>query len=503
MNWDTLKEILPYIWLCLLVAAILGAVIGWLLRTIFGGGNQAERDRYLELERKMNTALTSKEQETNSIKARWNSERTELEAQVTKLNDDVADCKESKTNLLEQYKSTETELRTALDGREKEIASIRTELKEATSSLTARPDSNLNLDKEFSSMRLSLVERDGEIDRLKGLLAVAGAGVAGAATKGDTSASEAEITERIEAQYRNTFEANEAEIARLKGLLESANSTSVVATPVSVSEEEINQRVEAQFRTVIETKEAEIVEKEEEINRLQRLLALTGAGSAGVAVGTVAAATNTPSEEEIAARVDANYRTLLETKDSEISRLNALVQDTETKDSGAVQELDTRYRTLISERDMEITTLRSKIRELESNGGRTDLIKIIGIGEVYYGKLLAAGVPTQAELLRQGATVQGRKEIGKRADIDPSLILRWVNHVDLMRISGVNESLADLLEDSGVDTVLELSKRVPENLHNKIQETHAQNRSGLPIPSLDEVRNWITQARELPPMVTH
>jgi hypothetical protein len=47
-----------------------------------------------------------------------------------------------------------------------------------------------------------------------------------------------------------------------------------------------------------------------------------------------------------------------------------------------------------------------------------------------------------------------------------------VNLVDLFRIKGVAEKYSDLLEEAGIDIVVELSKRVPENLPAKMLEVN-------------------------------
>ena len=56
------------------------------------------------------------------------------------------------------------------------------------------------------------------------------------------------------------------------------------------------------------------------------------------------------------------------------------------------------------------------------------------------------------------------------------LILEWVNLADLMRIKGVGEEYSDLLEEAGVDTVVELANRKAENLHAKILETNQKEK---------------------------
>ena len=52
------------------------------------------------------------------------------------------------------------------------------------------------------------------------------------------------------------------------------------------------------------------------------------------------------------------------------------------------------------------------------------------------------------------------------------MILAWVNRADLYRIKGVGAQYSDLLEKAGVDTVVELSKRVASNLYQKMVEVN-------------------------------
>jgi predicted flap endonuclease-1-like 5' DNA nuclease len=145
--------------------------------------------------------------------------------------------------------------------------------------------------------------------------------------------------------------------------------------------------------------------------------------------------------------------------------------------------------------------------EPEINDGPSDLIYIQGIGPVYEGKLHAAGVPNQASLLEQGASKAGRVHIAARTGIDESLILRWVNHVDLLRLRslGMTEQWAELMEAGGVDTVVELARRNAENLTVKLGEVNeVGGRSIAPgLPTLEQVTAWIEAAKNLPRAVSH
>ena len=131
------------------------------------------------------------------------------------------------------------------------------------------------------------------------------------------------------------------------------------------------------------------------------------------------------------------------------------------------------------------------------------LEKVEGIGSRYAGDLRKAGVRSTAALLEKGATPRGRKGIAAASGISEKLILEWVNHVDLFRVKGVGEEYADLLEEAGVDTVVELAQRKPENLVESIQAANAKKRLVRRPPSLKMVRDWAAQAKKLPRKVSY
>ena len=108
------------------------------------------------------------------------------------------------------------------------------------------------------------------------------------------------------------------------------------------------------------------------------------------------------------------------------------------------------------------------------------ILKIEGIGSAYREKLAAYGIKTVEALLKQGASASGREKIAAGTGISGSLILEWVNHADLWRIRGVSEEYSDLLEEAGVDSVVELAQRVPQNLHKKMVEVNHLKHFGSP-----------------------
>jgi predicted flap endonuclease-1-like 5' DNA nuclease len=126
-----------------------------------------------------------------------------------------------------------------------------------------------------------------------------------------------------------------------------------------------------------------------------------------------------------------------------------------------------------------------------------------GVGEAYAQKLKMTGIRTTNGLLGKGATPQGRKKIAATTGISDSLILQWVNHIDLYRIKGIKSEYADLFEAAGVDTVVELAQRNPANLFQKIAEVNMVKELVRRLPTEKQVQDWIAKAKQLPRKVTY
>ena len=131
------------------------------------------------------------------------------------------------------------------------------------------------------------------------------------------------------------------------------------------------------------------------------------------------------------------------------------------------------------------------------------IMDIEGIGPKFAAKLSKAGIRSTNALLKQGATAKGRKEIATKIGVAHTLVLEWVNRADLYRIKGVGAQYSDLLENSGVDTVVELSKRDAENLYAKMVKVNTAKELVRLLPGLKLVKGWIKQAKKLPRVVTY
>jgi predicted flap endonuclease-1-like 5' DNA nuclease len=133
-----------------------------------------------------------------------------------------------------------------------------------------------------------------------------------------------------------------------------------------------------------------------------------------------------------------------------------------------------------------------------------NVIDVEGIGPAYAAKLAEAGVTTTADLLAEGASAAGRKRLAGATGLSEAQLLKWVNHVDLMRLDGVGSEYADLLEAAGVDSCAELAQRNAANLAITFQEVDAARPNWIRrVPSEATVAGWIAQAATLDKVVTH
>jgi predicted flap endonuclease-1-like 5' DNA nuclease len=129
--------------------------------------------------------------------------------------------------------------------------------------------------------------------------------------------------------------------------------------------------------------------------------------------------------------------------------------------------------------------------------------EIEGIGPAYGEKLRGVGIDDTDELLEACRTKAGRGEVAEKSGISEELILKWSNHADLFRISGVGPEFAELLEAAGVDTVKELRNRNAANLAEKCAEVNAAKKLTRQVPSEKVVAGWIEQAKDLPPVLEY
>ena len=126
-----------------------------------------------------------------------------------------------------------------------------------------------------------------------------------------------------------------------------------------------------------------------------------------------------------------------------------------------------------------------------------------GINDTLINLLKAQGLVDSDTLLEATRTPKGRSELAKIIGVDSARLLELANRADLARIKGIGRVYSDLMEEAGVDTVKELSKRVPANLHAKLVEINSVRQLTQRPPSADQVAGFVDQAKGLPAMLEY
>jgi hypothetical protein len=110
--------------------------------------------------------------------------------------------------------------------------------------------------------------------------------------------------------------------------------------------------------------------------------------------------------------------------------------------------------------------------------------------------LRAIGINNNAQLLAASGRPEERADLAMTLGIDAGTLLELANRADLVRIHGLTQVHVDLLLLAGVDSVMELRRRVPENLYARLAML-AEHRSWQRAPGLNEIQRWVSEAKQL------
>ena len=109
------------------------------------------------------------------------------------------------------------------------------------------------------------------------------------------------------------------------------------------------------------------------------------------------------------------------------------------------------------------------------------------VGSIVGAVFANVGITTVDLLLENTKTPTQRYTLAEKTGITESTILKYANMADLFRIDGIGIEYSELLESSGVDTVVELSNRIAENLLEKMSEINEKYGLVIKLPTLSQV----------------
>ena len=122
-----------------------------------------------------------------------------------------------------------------------------------------------------------------------------------------------------------------------------------------------------------------------------------------------------------------------------------------------------------------------------------------GVADVFK----SAGIRSTGKLLKVAKDPKGRKALAAKTGLDEKCILRSANMADRMRIKGIGEDYAVLLEAAGVDTVRELKYRNPRNLAKAMAEANTKRKLVQLLPSEKAIERWIEHAKRLDVVISY
>ncbi|MBN1220002.1 MAG: DUF4332 domain-containing protein [Anaerolineae bacterium] len=132
----------------------------------------------------------------------------------------------------------------------------------------------------------------------------------------------------------------------------------------------------------------------------------------------------------------------------------------------------------------------------------TTLTGVKGIGRKYTALLREkAGIESIEELRETGATPAKRAALAQQTGRNETVILRWVQLADLMRLEGVGQDYSALLWEAGIKTPSDLPAQNPERLLQLLTRLNDQKRLTHRLPSIGQIMSWMEQAKGLPDLV--
>ena len=125
------------------------------------------------------------------------------------------------------------------------------------------------------------------------------------------------------------------------------------------------------------------------------------------------------------------------------------------------------------------------------------------LGPGFAIQMKKVGIRTTEKLLETAKSLRGRQMLAEKTDIAQDQLLRVANLIDRMRIKGVGQDYAVLLELAGVSTLRELRYRNPARLAEAMAKANMERKLVRVLPSEQTVGRWIDHARKLPVKISY
>ncbi len=133
-----------------------------------------------------------------------------------------------------------------------------------------------------------------------------------------------------------------------------------------------------------------------------------------------------------------------------------------------------------------------------------DIETLEGVGPQTGGLFREYGISTVGDLLRKLHTPSSRELAAKDLNILVKPIHDWASMSDLLRVEGIDHQYAELAYTTGISTISQLAKANADDLVAEMETVNNAGKETIAptVPTVDEVNDWISNAKNMSPVVT-
>lgn len=126
------------------------------------------------------------------------------------------------------------------------------------------------------------------------------------------------------------------------------------------------------------------------------------------------------------------------------------------------------------------------------------IAKLPGLSPEEQSQLTKCGITTTGKLLQATRTPEQKLALANQLELHIRYINKWLALADLARAPSVGCQYCGLLLHAGIASVAQLAEMSVQRLHQQILRLHVATMQRRDLcPGVEEVQNWIEQAKRL------
>ena len=132
----------------------------------------------------------------------------------------------------------------------------------------------------------------------------------------------------------------------------------------------------------------------------------------------------------------------------------------------------------------------------------TKIDNIGGINATNIKKLQKANIHSTEQLMNLCGDRNGRHQVSLQTGIKEDELLNWSDQADLFRVPGIGGEYCQLLQASGVNTLNALSNKNGHDLYVTMTSINKERHIARQLPSEQQIKKIIREAKKLKPKTT-